>query len=292
MIRNLDLTALRSLLTVSDTGGVTRAAQQLNLTQSAVSMQLKRLEEALGQPLIDRSGRGVAMTPQGEQLISYARRLLALNDEAMARMTGKDYEGEVRFGVPTDIVYPHVPCILKRFDREFPRVKMNLVSSYTRKLRDLLAQGQLDLILTTEVECDAEGETLTTQRLVWVGAPGGTAWRQRPVRLAFERTCLFKGWELRALDDAGIDWEMAVDTASTRTEEASVSADLAIHAMIESAVGPHLEVVDPGDMLPALPSTQINMYRSAATPTPPLAELANIVRQSYGAMALHAQAAE
>ncbi|MEL6481493.1 MAG: LysR family transcriptional regulator, partial [Pseudomonadota bacterium] len=93
MIRNLDLTALRSLVMVVDTGGVTRAAQQLNLTQSAVSMQLKRLEEALNQPLIDRSGRSLGLTPQGEQMVSYARRLLALNDEALARVTSKDYAG-------------------------------------------------------------------------------------------------------------------------------------------------------------------------------------------------------
>ena len=88
MARNLDLTALRSFVTVAESGGVTRAAQQLHLTQSAVSMQLKRLEESLNQPLLDRSGRGVSLTNQGEQLLSYGRRMLALNDEVMARMTG------------------------------------------------------------------------------------------------------------------------------------------------------------------------------------------------------------
>ena len=287
MIRNLDLTALRSLATVADTGGVTRAAHKLNLTQSAVSMQLKRLEEFLGQPLIDRSGRGIGLTPQGEQMVSYARRLLALNDEAMARMTGKDYEGEVRFGVPTDIVYPHVPSILKRFDREFPRVKLNLISSYTNRLKEMLADGEADLILTTEQDVDPGGETLTSQRLVWVGAPGGTAWRQRPLRLAFERACLFKPWVQEALDRAGIPWEMAVDTRSTRTVEASVSADLAVHAMVEDAVTPHLSLIDCSGQtaaLPGLPTTLINLYRNDAIETPPCLELANLVRQAYGSL--------
>ncbi|MEO0822537.1 MAG: LysR family transcriptional regulator [Pseudomonadota bacterium] len=287
MIRNLDLTALRSLATVADTGGVTRAAHKLNLTQSAVSMQLKRLEEFLGQPLIDRSGRGIGLTPQGEQMVSYARRLLALNDEAMARMTGKDYEGEVRFGVPTDIVYPYVPSILKRFDREFPRVKLNLISSYTNRLKEMLADGEADLILTTEQDVDPGGETLTSQRLVWVGAPGGTAWRQRPLRLAFERACLFKPWVQEALDRAGIPWEMAVDTRSTRTVEASVSADLAVHAMVEDAVTPHLSLIDCSGQtgaLPSLPTTLINLYRNDAIETPPCLELADLVRQAYGSL--------
>jgi DNA-binding transcriptional LysR family regulator len=290
MIRNLDLTALRSLVTVADTGGVTRAAQQLNLTQSAVSMQLKRLEEALGQPILDRTGRGVALTAQGDQLVSYARKLLSLNDEALARLTGKDYEGEVRFGVPTDIVYPHVPSILKRFDREYPRVKVNLVSSYTKKLHMLLEGGELDLILTTEVDLAPHGETVSAQRLVWIGAPGGTAWRQRPLRLAFERQCLFKGWVLEALDKAGIEWEMAVDTVSTRTVEASVSADLAVHAMVESAVGPQFSIHEPSGVLPELPRTLINMYSSRSSPAPALSEFAAIVRDAYGAQGVQTAA--
>ena len=112
MPRNLDLTALRSFVTVAETGGVTKAAHQLHLTQSAVSMQLKRLEVSLDQPLLDRSGRGVALTNQGEQLLSYGRRMLALNDEVMARMTGDAFEGEIKFGVPADIVFPNIPHVL------------------------------------------------------------------------------------------------------------------------------------------------------------------------------------
>ena len=104
MPRNLDLTALRSFVAVADAGGVTRAAGLLNLTQSAVSMQIKRLEEALGLTLLDRSRRGVALTAEGEQLLRYARRMVALNDEAVARMTANEYEGEITLGVPHDVV--------------------------------------------------------------------------------------------------------------------------------------------------------------------------------------------
>ncbi|MEL6337485.1 MAG: LysR substrate-binding domain-containing protein [Pseudomonadota bacterium] len=284
MIRNLDLTALRSLVAVADTGGVTRASQQLNLTQSAVSMQLKRLEEALDIALIDRSARSVSFTAQGEQMLSYARRLLALNDEALTRMTAKEFEGEVRLGVPTDIVYPHIPTILQQFDRSFPRMRVTLVSSFTKKLRALLEAGELDVILTTEERPDPAGETLSRQRLLWIGAPGGQAWRQRPLRVAFERNCLFKGWAQKALDDAGLAWTMAVDTASTRTVEASVSADLAVHAMVESAVAPHFEKIDTHGALPVLPTTYINLYYRGAGMTAPLHALVDLVRETY---ALH-----
>lgn len=279
MVRNLDLTALRSLVTVADTGGVTRAAHQLNLTQSAVSMQLKRLEDALGQPLLDRTGRAIALTAQGEQMLAYARRLLALNDEALARLTGREYEGEVTLGVPSDIVYPHTPSILQRFDRAFPRVKLTLISSYTTKLKAMLAAGEVDLILTTENAIDPGGETLSTQRLVWVGTPGGTAHRQRPLRLAFERACIFRPLAQAALDAAGIPWENAVDTSSTRTVEASVSADLAVHVMVESAVGPQFERID---ALPRLPTTLINLYARRGVGGPVLPALAAIVREAYG----------
>ena len=118
MARNLDVTALRSFVAVADEGKVTAAAARLNLTQSAVSMQLKRLEEALDQALFDRSGRGVALTSEGELLLSYARRMIALNDEIWSRMTHEDFEGELIFGVPHDIVYPHVPTVLRRFARK------------------------------------------------------------------------------------------------------------------------------------------------------------------------------
>jgi DNA-binding transcriptional LysR family regulator len=131
MPRNLDMTALRAFVTVADAGGVTRAAGLLNLTQSAVSMQLKRLEEALGQPLLDRSARQITLTAPGEQLLSYGRRLLSLSDEVFARFTDQAYEGELVLGVPADIVYPHIPQVLQRFAAEYPRVRVLLQSSCT-----------------------------------------------------------------------------------------------------------------------------------------------------------------
>lgn len=283
MARNLDVTALRSFVAVADEGKVTAAAGRLNLTQSAVSMQLKRLEEALGQSLLDRAGRGVAMTPEGELLLGYARRMVALNDEIWSRMTHEDFEGELVFGVPHDIVYPHVPDVLRRFHREFPRVKVSLISSFTRGLQEDFAKGAADLILTTESRLGTDGETLEKSHLVWVGGHHGAAWRDRPVKLAYERSCIFRPLVQAALDEANIPWEMTVDSEMTRSVEAAVSADLAIHTQIASALPPYFEAIDHGGALPDLPPILINMYVAEGPKRPMVARLAALVREAYGA---------
>lgn len=281
MIRNLDIAALRSFATVAETGGVTRAAGRLHLTQSAVSMQIKRLEEMLGQSLFDRSGRGMAPTAAGEQLLSYARRILALNDEAWARMTADDWEGEVTLGVPHDIVYPHIPAVLRDFARIAPRLRVALIASYTRKLKAQFARGEMDLILTTEDEPEPGGETLTVRPLVWIGAKDGQAWRKRPAPLAFEPACIFRPQALAALNAADIPWEIAVESASARGIEAAVSADLAIFAGVDTAVPPQLDTVAHGGALPALPGVRINMYAGEGPKAPIIARLADAVRAAF-----------
>ncbi len=281
MPRNMDLTALRSFVAVADAGGVTRAAGFLNLTQSAVSMQLKRLEEALSVSLLDRTSRRVSLTAAGEKLLTYARRMLELNDEAYSRLTDQVYEGEVTLGVPHDIVYPEIPQVLQRFAAEYPRMKVQLISSFTSELVSMFAHGECDVILTTEDHLGADGETLAECDLIWVGAPGGTSWKQRPLRLAFEQDCIFRAPVLSALDRADITWELAVVSNNTRTIEATVSADLAVHAQVEGAQPPYVERIAHAGTLPDLPGTKINMYCSDATRTKPIEDLSALVRQAY-----------
>lgn len=282
MIRNLDLTSLRSFVYVAETGGVTRAAGLLNLTQSAVSMQLKRLEESLGVTLLDRSGRGVALSPAGDQLLGYARRMLALNDEAWGRLTSNEFEGELVLGVPHDIIYQAIPQVMRAFAPAFPRVKVQLVSSFTLRLKDMFERGEIDAILTTEPVLGEGGETLAQLPLCWVGAPAGKAWRQRPLRLAFEDDCLFRRSAQKRLDEAGIPWEMAAEGNSTRAVEVTVSADLAVHVMIEGAEKRlFFEKVPHGGALPALWTVLINLYVGRRRTGPALDALTGLIRQAY-----------
>jgi DNA-binding transcriptional LysR family regulator len=286
MLRTLDLTALRSFVAVAETGGVTRAAAILNLTQSAVSMQIKRLEESLDLTLLDRAGRGVALTAQGDQLLAYARRMLHLNDEALGRLREGDSEGTLVLGVPHDIVYQAMPQVMSAFARAFPRVRVQLVSSFTLRLKEAFQNGEMDVILTTEERPGDGAEVLARQPLIWVGAPGGQAWRQRPLRLAFEDDCFFRRGAQRRLDEAGIPWEMAADGHSTRAIEVSVTADLAVHAMLDgSEKRLFFEKIAHGGTLPDLWTTAIGMYVARRAPGPALDALAGLIRQTYRGIA-------
>lgn len=283
MPRNLDMVSLRSFVAVADAGGVTRASGFLNLTQSAVSMQIKRLEDLLGVELLDRSARQIALTAAGEQLLGYARKMLALNDEVFGRLTRDPHEGEIVLGVPHDIVYPVIPQVLQHFARAYPRMKVTLISSFTRVLKAQFGRGECDIILTTEDGVDPAGETLAELPLVWVGAPGGVAWRQRPLRLAYEHNCIFRQSVQAALDAAGIPWQMAVESDSTRTIEASVSADLAVHTVLAGSEPPYVERITHGGALPELKRMKVNLYVADPAHSATVTELAGLIRRAYAA---------
>jgi DNA-binding transcriptional LysR family regulator len=281
MIKNLDLVALRSFVAIADAGGVTRAAGQLNLTQSAVSMQIKRLEDVLQVVLLDRSARRVGLTAAGEQLLGHARKMLAINDEALGQLLHNAFEGTITVGVPHDIVYPVIPGVLRSFARDFPKMRVQLVSSFTQVLQEQFARGECDMILTTEDHLGAGGETLTELPLHWIGAPGGTAWRRRPLPLAYEYRCMFRHSVQATLEEAEITWTMAVESDSTRTIEASVMADLAVHTSLEGCEPAYLERIDHGDTLPDLMTKRVNLYVSPAASQRPHLALADLIRDAY-----------
>lgn len=280
-MRNLDITTLRSFVAVAEAGGVTRAAGFLHLTQSAVSMQVKRLEEMLDLKVLDRAGRGVALTPAGEQLLTYARKMIALNDEIYARLTQQDWEGEIVLGVPHDIIYPVMPQVLKRMGVEFPRVKVQLISSYTKALKAQFDRGEVDVILTTEQDVGEGGETLAEVPLCWVGAPGGVAYRQRPLQLGFVRACAFRDRAMRALDAAGIPWDLAVDSEADRTVEAVASADLGLTCTLFGHAPPQLDYIPTDAGLPDLGVQRINLYMANTGASAVAKGLADFIRSGF-----------
>lgn len=282
MARNLDLTALRAFATVAASGGVTRAAALLHLTQSAVSMQIKRLEVSLDARLFDRTGRGVVLTPDGEKVLAYARRLLSLNDELLDRMRDAAPEGEIRLGVPHDIVPRAIPAVLRAFAADYPRIRITLISSVTARLHELFAEGECDVILATESVPRTGGEELVRLPLIWVGAEDGQIWRRRPLRLAFERSCVFRTHAQEALDRAEIPWEVAITAESSRAIDASVSADLACHVVIEGFDTAELVPIRHGGALPEIGDVGINLYAAPAPRDPARDRLLQAIRDSYG----------
>ncbi len=262
MPRNLDIGTLRTFITVVEMAGVTKAANKLHLTQSAVSMQLKRLEETLGISLVKRDSRGMHATAEGEQLLDNARKLVALNDETLTSLLRRDDGGEVRFGVSNDIVEPHVPGILKQFVQTYPRASVRLFCKHSAKLLDRFRAGKLDVIITTELETSPGGKKLLERDLVWTGAIHGRAWRQEPLPLAFTRICMFRKPAIAALEAAGISWVNAVDSGNNFDSGAiACAADLGIRADIRGFKAPGMaEVIDTDNRLPRLPTYFVNLY--------------------------------
>jgi len=281
MARNLDLTALRAFVVTAETGGVTRAASVLNLTQSAVSMQIKRLEDGLARPFFFRTARRLTLTPEGEQLLTYARRMILLNDEVLARLTDTALVGELRLGVPHDIVYPAIPAILKRMAHCYPRLRINLTSSFTDPMKEAMTRGELDLVLTTEVVPGAGGEPLARHDLVWVGAPGGSAWQNRPLRLGFEEACRFRPTAIAALDQANIPWELGFTGRSNQAVQAMILADLALTVRLRGTFAEGTEEVPPQAGLPDLGDIRICLYDAGTKQGTMVEDLKDQLRVAY-----------
>jgi DNA-binding transcriptional LysR family regulator len=173
------------------------------------------------------------LKPNGERLMAHAQRMIALNDEVWGAMSAPAYEGEVRLGVPHDIVGTYLPPILRRFDKAWPRVRVSLKCTTTPNLLELLRQGSIDLTLTTEERCGRNGETLIEDQLVWIGAINGLAHRRNPLPVSIgDEKCEFRGSVLKALAGAGLDWRPVCEVSSMEPLLASMEADLAVGPML------------------------------------------------------------
>jgi DNA-binding transcriptional LysR family regulator len=282
MRRDIDIALLRAFVGVVETGSVTGAASLLNLTQAAVSQQVKRLEEMFSTELFERHHKRLALKPNGERLMAHAQRMIALNDEVWGAMTAPAYEGEVRLGVPHDIVGTYLPPILRRFDKAWPRVRVSLKCTTTPQLLELLRQGSIDLTLTTEERCGRNGETLIEDELVWVGAVNGIAHRRNPLPVSIgDEKCEFRRSVLKALADAGRDWRPVCEVSSMAPLLASMEADLAVGPMLRRSTPDYLQEIDKEARLPRLPMFLVNMYLPPVQQNEVALELARHIRQEF-----------
>ncbi|HXH02427.1 MAG TPA: LysR substrate-binding domain-containing protein, partial [Candidatus Competibacteraceae bacterium] len=228
MYQGIEHDLLRTFVAIADQGGFTRAAEAVNRTQSAVSMQMKRLEEDIVQrPLFERDGRGVRLTGEGELLLGYARRILRLHDEALGVLRQPDMVGTVRIGIPDDYVMPFLPNILTRFTRAYPLVQVEVLCQPSEQL--LRGDQQLDLFIATFRPGQERGVLLRREPTVWATAENGCAQVRDPLPLAlFMEGCFFREWALRALEAEGRAYRIAYTSPSITTLLAAVSAGLAV----------------------------------------------------------------
>ncbi|WP_206244668.1 LysR substrate-binding domain-containing protein [Novosphingobium terrae] len=229
MPSHFDLDCLRSFVAAQDLGGFNRAAEVLNRSQSAVSQQLRKLEEQAGQPLTRRDGRQLVLTPAGDTVLAYARRLLALNDEAMAALGNYALAGQVRFGVVGDLAESWLPAMLASFQRAHPQIVLEVCVDRASALFEALDRGALDLVLTFggDGRIDAMPWRALPQR--WLGAVGGTFTPDERVELAvLPSPCRFRKAAIDQLEAAGIPWRIAFTGHSVAALWAAVRAGLGV----------------------------------------------------------------
>jgi DNA-binding transcriptional LysR family regulator len=261
MIRNLDMALIRTFVTVADKASMTAAANALHLTQGAVSQQVKRLEEALGSSLFERDRRGLRLTRAGEQLFGKGKRLLGLNDEIWAEMAGTPMAGQVRLGVPYDLVGTLLAPVLKTYAETYPQVEISLVCASSPELTAALAAGTIDLAVIEERVGPSAGECLVIDRLVWVGAKGGVARAKRPLPVSIVAdTCAFRPAVLAALSEHGLEWRTVFENGNIDATTATVRSDLAVTTWLASTVPADLDILPSESGLPPLPNFAINLH--------------------------------
>lgn len=261
MLRNLDTALIRTFVTVADRASMTAAANALHLTQGAVSQQVKRLEEVLGCRLFDRDRSGLRLTRSGERLFGKGKRLLSLNDEILAEMAGDAVAGQVRLGVPYDLVGTLLAPVLKAYTEAYPQVEISLVCASSPELAAALAAGTIELAVIEEPVGRSAGECLVVDRLVWVGAKGGGARSKRPLPVSMvAETCAFRPVVLEALNEHGLAWRTVFENGSIDATTATVRSDLAVTIWLASTVPADLDILANDPDLPSLPNFAINLH--------------------------------
>jgi DNA-binding transcriptional LysR family regulator len=280
MRTNLDMDVLRTLVAAKELGGLNRAAGQIGRSQSAVSQQIRKLEEQVGQPLFRKEGRGVALTEAGEVVLAYARRILDLNDEAVAAVRGVAIDGSARFGLPSDFAETWLPMALGRFKRAHPAVRIEASVDRHAVLIDRLDRGQLDLALLIGIRGRSDGHFLATLPMTWIGLGTGEVNRPagEPLPLAmFEAPCLFRDAAVTALDRAGIPWRIAFTSPSLHGLWAAVEAGLGVTVRTPIGLPSSLTLLGEGSGLPALPMVDLSLHDAQRELTPAAARLKDIL---------------
>jgi DNA-binding transcriptional LysR family regulator len=273
---NLDMAALRSLVTVLDRGGLAHAAERIGRSPSAISQQMRKLELQVGEPLFRKQGRRVVLTEAGDRVHAYARRILELNDEAVHAVRGAAIDGAVRFGLPGDFAESWLPAALGQFRKAYPAVRVDVLVEPNRLLLERLDRGELDLVLAMNQGERADAERLAKLPMTWIG-PAGTGEVVRPdtvLDLAlYQPPCFFRQAGTAALDRAGIAWRPAFVTASLHSLWAGVAAGLGITVRTGADLPPSLMRLDKRHGLPPLPGVELCLH---VAPGPPSAALTHL----------------
>lgn len=261
---NLDIDLLRAFVTIADIGNFTRAAERLGRTQSTISLQLKRLEDALGRRLFERNARNVRLTSDGEMLLSYARTILRTNDEVVSRITEPDLEGLVRLGTPEDFATSYLPAVLARFARAHPRIALDVRCDLTLNLLKWFENGDFDLVLVKrEPQGSSGGVKVWREPLVWAAVDRSIVDPSQPVPLVVSpQPCVYRKRATHTLDRIGRAWRITYTSPSLAGAQAAVLAGLGVTVLPKDMVPQGMHVLGIDDGFPELDDTEIALCRA------------------------------
>ena len=281
MIPNLDVDLLKTFLAIADNGSFTRAAEEVHKTQSAISMQMKRLEELLGCALFAKNGRMSRFTPDGERLVDYARRIVSFNDEVVSAFTRPELTGTIRFGTPDDYAEKFLPEILGRFARTHPLISVDVDCVESGELFARVKRGEMDLALVTH-GCDVlTDEPVRREQLVWVTSMRHCAHMAEVLPLAVSHAgCEWRSKVIKSLDKQQRKYRVAYSTPNSNAVNAAVMQGLAVGAMPELCVRPGMRILTEKDGFPALGSFDIGLVRKPGKSNKAIDALARHVTES------------
>lgn len=277
----LDLDQLQTFVTIAATGSFTKAADEVHRTQSAVSMQMRRLEERIGKPLFEKDGRTNRLTEEGERLLTYAQRLLQLNQETLAAFDDAQLEGHVRIGTPDDYADRFLPEIMARFARSNPRVELSVVCEPSPSLDGLIARGALDLAIVTQSDARRHSEVVRREPLLWVTSASHAVHEEEVLPMAFGRVgCIWRQAAVDALSAMRRDYRVLVTSWSATAVAAAVLSGLAVSILPECALRPGMRVLGEADGFGKLPDVQIGIMRGQSSQPQIVEALARHIAES------------
>lgn len=284
---NLQIDFLRTFIAVADTRGFTKAGKQVNRSQSAVSMQIKRLEDEVGKPLFDRIGKTVKLTTDGTLLIDYARRIVKEHDDAILALSKPALKGFIRFGSPEHYTAGVLPKLLARFAAAYPDVLVEMRCENSDEIKRAVEKGELDIGLCTQIQ--EGGQVINHDPVVWVADPGFIFEKGKVLCLAvFEEDCIFRTWALEALEKAGIHYRIVYVSRSISGLLDAVRAGYAVAPVVQSNVPPDLITVGTDNGLPVMPVSNIVLHKRKAPIPETVACFADYLIKSFRERAVSA----
>jgi DNA-binding transcriptional LysR family regulator len=288
-MQTLDLAIMRTLLAAVETGSFAAAARKVGRSESAVSLQIKRLEEQIGEPVFVRMGKQMTLTGTGARLAEYARRLLDLNDEALSAASDNSIDGTVTLGVPHDVTETWLPAVIEGFRRSHPSATLKVMEGRSAVLLSRLADNQIDLAIVFSASRPGNALWSADLPMVWIGRDDFGLRKNEPLQLAaFDPPCFFRAAAIASLEGADIDWSIGYASNTLPDLWSAVKLGLGIAVRTPAAVPAGLAILDGKHGLPDLPPFHVSLCGSAIESKRPIADRLRVLLEECLALSVHA----